>query len=107
MVNFDGMYKPLKVDDLREKVERQMSGMVIFDKLLESVVYLINQIRCIDDNVILLGRRGTGKRFMLQLAAKLTGITFATNFSEAVLTAIKHQKIIYVQQIEAGCGTCY
>ena len=80
-------------------IERQVPNMVIFDRLLETVVYLINQIKCIDNSVVLLGRRGTGKRFLVQLVSKITGVHFCTNFSEAILSALKHNKIIYIEQI--------
>lgn len=70
--------------------------MVMFSKLIETVIYLINQIKCIDRNVVLLGRRGTGKRFLAQICAELTGLTFAANISDAILAAIKYKRILYL-----------
>lgn len=81
MLNLDGQYRPHPLEQLTQIINKQVPDIVIFDRLLETVVYLINQIRCIDDSVILLGRRGTGKRFLIQLVAKIAKVTFATNFS--------------------------
>ena len=77
-------------------ISKLVPEMVVFDRLLETVVYLCNQIKCIDDSVVLLGRKGTGKRFLIQLCAKLAGVTFATSMSDAIVGAIKYQKSIYV-----------
>jgi hypothetical protein len=100
MLNLDGQYRSHSQPQLQQLITKLVPGMVIFDKLIETVAYLCNQIRCIDNNVVLLGRRGTGKRFLVQLVSKLTGATFVTHFSEAVLAAIKQQKTFYIEQVE-------
>lgn len=71
----------------------------MFDRLLDTVVYLCNQVRCMDKNVILLGKRGTGKRFLVQICSKLTGIPIVLTISEAILAALRHQKVIFIEQL--------
>ena len=52
-----------------------------------------------DKNAILLGKRGTGKRFLVQICSKLTGIPIVLTISEAVLAALRHQKVIFIEQL--------
>ena len=96
MVNLDGQFKNNTKQQLVESISKMIPDMVIFDQLVESVVFICNQIRCIDSTIVLLGRRGTGKRFLLQICAKMAGIKFANNISEAIIGAIQYQKMVFV-----------
>ena len=60
-----------------------------------------------DRNIVLLGRRGTGKRFLAQICAELTGLTVTSNTTETILAAIKHKKILYLEQLERASTTFY
>ena len=54
----------------------------------------------------MLGRRGTGKRFLLDICRKLVGANFATSISEAIIGALEHKKMVLVENVE-GKGTNY
>ena len=81
-------------------IKKVYPDMVVFDRLLDGVVYICNQIRCIDRNVVVLGKRGTGKHFLVDLCTKLTNIPLLTTFSDALISALKYQKAILVDPCE-------
>lgn len=88
-------------------IKKLHPDMVMFEKLIETLAYLINQIKCMDRNIILLGRRGTGKRFLAQLCSELTGITFAANISDAILAALKYKQLLFVELLDGSTSTIY
>ena len=81
MVNFDNQFKSYQKKELEDIISKIVPDMVIFDRLVETVVYLCNQIKCIDSSIVLLGRRGTGKRFLLHICQSLLNINFVTTIS--------------------------
>jgi hypothetical protein len=74
--------------------------MVVFDRLLDGIAYICNQIRCMDRSIVLLGKRGTGKHFLVDLCSKLTNIPILHSFSDAVISALKYQKVILADPCE-------
>lgn len=64
-------------------------SLVCFDKLLNSIYYLINQLGCMDNRIVLLGKKGSGKKLIVEIVSKLSGVSSCSNFSEAVIGAIK------------------
>lgn len=81
-------------------IKKIYPNIVVFDRLLDGVVYICNQVRCVDKNIVLLGKRGTGKHFLIELCSKLTNIPIANTFSEALISALKYQKSILVDPCE-------
>jgi hypothetical protein len=63
--------------------------LIVFDKLLENVIYILNQYECIDKDIIMLGRKGTGKKYILLICSKLGSINIVDNLSDAIIAAIK------------------
>ena len=81
-------------------IKKIYPNMVVFDRLLDGAVYICNQIRCVDKNVVVLGKRGTGKHFLIDLCSKLTNIAIAKSFSDALIAAFKYQKTILIDSCD-------
>jgi len=61
-------------EDVKATLLDLYPNLICFDALIESIIYLVNQFHCADKDIVILGRKGTGKKLILQLCSKLTGI---------------------------------
>lgn len=52
-----------------------------------------------DNRVILLGKKGSGKKLIMEIVSKLSGVHSCSNFSEAVIAAIKGERVILVDSL--------
>ena len=73
--------------------------IICFDKLIENVFYLINQFHSIDDRILIIGKKGTGKRMILEIFSKLSGISIFYDFSEAIINCFKSDKIVFIENL--------
>jgi hypothetical protein len=71
--------------------------IICFDKLIENVFFLINQFHSMDNRILILGKQGTGKRMLLEIFSKVSGISIFYDFSEAIINCFKSEKIVFVE----------
>lgn len=58
-----------------------MPHIFCFDKLIDNILYLINQLQCMDNRVFILGRKGTGKKQIIDIVGKLINIPITYDYS--------------------------
>ena len=75
MLFTEKQYKLSSYKKIKEQLETSFPLFFIFDEMLAIVAKLNNQINCIDSNIALVGRNGTGKRTILKISVSLNKIS--------------------------------
>lgn len=65
------LYNILPMSTAKQTLKDISPSVIIFDQLVKNVAYLSSQYNSIDKDVIVVGGKGTGKKYLVGLSAKL------------------------------------
>ena len=68
--------------------------------MLWEVLKLSNQYNCIDNNCLLIGRRGVGKRYTFNVSVSINKEQASESLSDSIIMIIKGEKVIHYEEYQ-------